>query len=331
MLELPDHWVWDSWYIQVGPTHHAFFLRASRALIDPDLRHRRATVGHATSTDLKHWQLQPDALTASDGPAFDDLAVWTGSTIKGPDGRWHMFYTGISRAHDSRQQAIGLAISDDLITWHRYSDRPLVLPDPRWYQTTPDETWPEATWRDPWVYADPHGAGWHMLVTARGRKGPADERGVIGHATSSDLTTWTVAEPLSVPAGFAELEVVQTAHVGGEDVLLFSVPTRSLAARRIDPSNESRVFVARTSGAAGHYDIEGAVPLQMPGIYAPRLIQHNEDWYLIGFEDGQGADFGGRLCDPIRVATNAEDEQEGAIKLPPSPRRPEQAIFSPDQ
>ena len=36
MLRLPDAWVWDSWYLHDGDRHHAFYLKASRALLDPD-------------------------------------------------------------------------------------------------------------------------------------------------------------------------------------------------------------------------------------------------------------------------------------------------------
>jgi len=98
MLRLEDHWVWDSWYVQEeNGCSHAFFLRASRALLDPDLRHQRATIGHAVSTDLRSWRLVADALVPADGPRWDDLATWTGSIVRGPDRRWYMFYTGVSR------------------------------------------------------------------------------------------------------------------------------------------------------------------------------------------------------------------------------------------
>ena len=78
MLELPDSWTWDFWLADTGAEYHLFFLRASRALLDPDRRHYRASVGHAVSTDLVNWDLLPDALVPSDSPAWDDLATWTG-------------------------------------------------------------------------------------------------------------------------------------------------------------------------------------------------------------------------------------------------------------
>ena len=98
MLRLPDHWVWDGWLAVDGNGYHLFFLRASRALLDPHRRHLRAAVGHAVSTDLRTWTLVPDALVHADPPAWDEQAIWTGSVVHGPDGTWYMFYTGVERS-----------------------------------------------------------------------------------------------------------------------------------------------------------------------------------------------------------------------------------------
>src|SRR3712207_9289765 len=110
MLRLPDHWVWDSWLAADGDEHHLFFLRASRALLDPDRRHDRASVGHATSSDLRRWALQPDALVHADPPAWDDMAIWTGSVARADDGVWQLFYTGRSlseRGLRSEERRVG--------------------------------------------------------------------------------------------------------------------------------------------------------------------------------------------------------------------------------
>jgi beta-fructofuranosidase len=42
--------VWDSWVADHGELYHVFFLKASRALGDPALRHTAATVDQALST-----------------------------------------------------------------------------------------------------------------------------------------------------------------------------------------------------------------------------------------------------------------------------------------
>ena len=142
-LRLPGHWLWDFWFARDGEDVHVFYLQAPRALGDPDLRHRSATIGHAVSRDLRRWQVLPDALGPGSPGAFDDLATWTGSILRHA-GRWHLFYTGIARAEDGAVQRIGRAVSDDLSGWEKQG---LVLEaDTRWYEP--------GTWRDPWVERD---------------------------------------------------------------------------------------------------------------------------------------------------------------------------------
>ncbi|GIJ78712.1 beta-fructofuranosidase [Micromonospora phaseoli] len=297
MLRLPDHWVWDSWYAQDDDgLRHAFFLRASRALLDPHRRHRRASIGHAVSTDLRNWRLLPDALVPADAPAWDDLATWTGCTVRGPDRRWYLFYTGVDRAHDGLVQRIGLAVSDDMVSWHRHGDGPLVQADPTWYELLDREMWYEQAWRDPWVFPDPDGHGWHMLITARVNHGAADARGVLGHATSPDLLNWTVGPPLSAPAGFGHLEVPQVAVVDGQPLLLFC--TNAVAAGR---ESGQRLWVTTAPSLQGPWDVASARPVAQPHLYAPRLVPDADGWSLIGFVEHADGEFVGELSDPVPV------------------------------
>lgn len=298
MLQLADHWVWDSWYARDDDGRwHAYFLRASRALHDPHRRHRRASIGHAVSTDLRTWQLLADAVVPADEPAWDDLATWTGCTVRGPDGRWYLYYTGVSRAEDGLVQRIGLAVSDDLTTWHRHGDQPVVQADPTWYELLDTDLWCEQAWRDPWVFPDPDGDGWHMLVTARAATGSAGTRGVVGHATSPDLLTWTVRPPLSTPADFGHLEVPQVAVVDGQPLLLFCTDATADARR-----GDHRIWVATGPSVRGPWDVAGARPVSHPHLYAPRLVPGPAGgWSLIGFLDHVDGVFVGALSDPIPV------------------------------
>ena len=68
--------------------YHLLVLYASRALHDPEARHFRASIGHAVSADLLQWTRVADALVRSDTPAFEDLATWTGSTVRHSDGTY---------------------------------------------------------------------------------------------------------------------------------------------------------------------------------------------------------------------------------------------------
>ena len=166
LYRLPDAWMWDFWPADDGEHYHLFFLYASRALNDPEARHLRASIGHAISTDLTNWRRTDDALVRSDPPAFDDVATWTGSIVKHPDGTWFLFYTGGSRTGSRLAQTIGYATSSDLISWTKNSGNPVLKADPRWYETLDSRPQGVEAFRDPWVFADPDGNGWHMLITA---------------------------------------------------------------------------------------------------------------------------------------------------------------------
>jgi beta-fructofuranosidase len=222
MLRLPDHWIWDSWIADDGETYHLFFLQAPRSLVDPARRHTAATIGRATSTDLRTWEYHGTAL----GPArsgWDDLALWTGSVARGDDGVWRMFYTALSTAgRGIFDQRLGVAESDDLATWRRVGTAPVLEVAPRWYKTLDDGSGASETWRDPFVFRDPGGDGWHMLVTARDKDAPRFGDGVLAHARSTDLRTWELGPPVSEPAGFGQIEVPQVREIGGRPVLVFT-------------------------------------------------------------------------------------------------------------
>ena len=201
MLRLAREWVWDFWFADDGRLFHIYYLQAPRALGDPGLRHRHATIGHATSRDLVYWSQAGQVLGPAAAPAFDDTATWTGSVLRAPDGTWYMFYTGTRLVEGGCVQRIGLATSADLYDWRRHPASPVLAADSRWYERSGNGILDE-TWRDPWVFADPGGHGWHMLLTARAAQGPDDDRGVVGHARSADLVRWEAC-PLLLRAGKA--------------------------------------------------------------------------------------------------------------------------------
>jgi len=308
MLRLPDSWVWDFWIAQdpATGTYHAFFLFASKALHHPDRRHLRAAVGHATSTDLVRWERVPDALLRGDAPDFDQTATWTGSVIQGPDGRWFMFYTGTTDRAGTLVQRIGVATSADLLTWTKHDGNPVLDADPRWYETHGGPSpWQDQHWRDPWVFADPAGDGWHLLITARAADGPIDDRGVIGHAWSADLTNWHAGPPLSEPgSGFGQLEVPSVEVVDGCAVLIFNCLHGELSSsRKASTSRSVGIWAAPAAGLLGPFNISGATPLTDDSLYVGKLVRDPAGrWVLLAFENaGPEGSFGGMLTDPMPV------------------------------
>jgi sucrose-6-phosphate hydrolase SacC (GH32 family) len=306
VLRLPGQWVWDSWVADDGERFHLFFLKSPAFEADPVRRHTAATVGHATSADLVAWTLEPDALLPKQG-AWDDLAVWTGSVAREDGGRWLLFYTALSTrpGHGIRDQRIGLAESEDLRTWRRVGDRPLVAPDPRWYRTLEDDPAASETWRDPFVFRDPGGDGWHMLVTARAPGAPRLRDGVLGHARSADLRHWELRPPLTAPAGFGQLEVPQVRLVDGQPLLVFSCHPEEQDPTQVARHGSYTTWYVPGASLTGPWDVARARPFEDdPRLFAAPLVRRRDrTWAFIGFRhlEPEGA-FAYEIRDPLPVA-----------------------------
>ncbi|QNK80777.1 glycoside hydrolase family 68 protein [Nakamurella sp. PAMC28650] len=302
MFALPESWVWDFWLADDGENYHLFFLYASRALPRPDDRHYRASIGHATSADLTNWDRVQDVMVRSDAPAFDDLATWTGSVVRHPDGTWFLFYTGVTLTERGNRQQIGYATSADLLHWRKSGSNPLLCADSRWYETLADGQWHDEAFRDPWVFADPDGNGWHMLITARANYGRADDRGVIGHARSPDLRTWVLGPPLTEPGqGFGQLEVTQVEIVDGRPVLLFSCLDSDVSKSRLATGTTGGVWWAGAQSLLGPFQIADAQQLTDRRRYSGRIIRNrdSDDWTFLAFDyDADDGGFVGTIADP---------------------------------
>ncbi len=196
VLAHDDKWIWDSWYAHDGDRWHGYFLQADKALGDPDLRHFNVSQGHAVSDDLKTWEHKGTCLAPAPKPAWDDTTTWTGSVIQGPDGVWHLFYTGGGSAENGLYQRIGHATSTDMHSWERVGSGlclDLTGPNAPCYEAEMQVGfWPDRAMRDPYVIKDPDGDGWLMFFTARAPGiEEANAGGAIGFATSPDLYNWT--------------------------------------------------------------------------------------------------------------------------------------------
>lgn len=252
-----------------------------------------ASMGHAVSADARTWELMPDALVHSEGPAFDDRAIWTGSTVVKPDGSLRVFYTGISRAEAGMVQRIGWADSVDGVTFERTAGEPVVA-DGRWYQKwTPGSGYDEA-WRDPFVFLHDDGR-WHMLITARARGVDVRRSGVIGHAVSDDLDHWEVLPPLTGPSVFGQLEVSQSRLVEGRHLLVFSCGDDM----QLEPG-PGGVWVAEGAGPLGPWDIDHARYVRPEHLYAGQVLRLRDgQWVFSGFDNIVDGAFVGSVPDPI--------------------------------
>jgi beta-fructofuranosidase len=312
-LRLPDHWLWDFWFAHDGDDVHVFYLQAPRSLGDPELRHRNATIGHAVSKDLRTWRVLPDALAAGEPGSFDDLATWTGSVIE-HDGRWHLFYTGISNAEGGTVQRIGVATSGDLVGWTR--EGVVAEADPRWYEVrrpgsdAAGRRGPGVDWRDPWVHRAEDGT-FHMLVCARAPDGPLDARGVIGHARSADLRAWEVRPPVPGPREFSQLEVPQLARLGGAWRILFCATGGDHSAARlaragIVAEHGTHYMTAREMLGPYRLDRDEFLAGGTAGRhYAGRVVRHDGAWWFLAWRCfDERRVFIGELSDPMPITVD---------------------------
>ncbi|WP_282027074.1 levansucrase [Limimaricola cinnabarinus] len=314
-LALEDKWIWDSWYAHDGQRWHGYFLQADKSLGDPDLRHFNVTQGHAVSDDLINWEHKGTCLAPAPRPAWDDTTTWTGSVIQGPDGIWHLFYTGGGSAEKGLYQRIGHATSTDMHVWERVGSG-LCLdmegPNAAHYETEHAVGhWHDRAMRDPFVMKDPDGDGYLMYFTARapGIK-EANAGGAIGFATSPDLYEWTLQPPVFV-GDYGQLEVPQIFKLGSRYYCLFCTAEEHWS--------EDRKARAGTPPVTGnHYlmadDVRGPWTVA-PGFldgdlpcyrYAARVLETEAGLVIMGFADGGKAAFGGYVLDPVPLGVDGD-------------------------
>ena len=202
MFTLPDSWVWDFWLAEdqddLPPVLPPRLQGPTRPRPPaPPGGHRARRVhrpdplgtGPRRARSRRPRRIRPDR----------DL-----DRIGDQRTRRHMVYV-LHRHHPNTRRTTDPTgrsghLRPTYYTGSRTTGTPLVRADPRWYETLGGAApWPDEHWRDPFVFADPDGNGWHLFITARANTGPLDNRGVIGHAQSSDLLNWDVQPPLSRP------------------------------------------------------------------------------------------------------------------------------------
>lgn len=316
-LHIKDKWVWDFWFAHDQSDYHIFYLQAPRSLGTQELRHWHPSIGHAVSSDLRHWEILPDAiLPSNDEDAWDSFTTWTGSILQHKN-IWYMFYTGTSRAEKGLIQRIGFATSDDLINWKKHDGNPIIKADPEWYELLDVDIWYEESWRDPWVFIFED--KFHALITARTNQGKSKTRGVIGHAVSNDLLNWEVESPLTEPGEFGYLEVPQLVNIDQNWYLIFCVDHEKYSEQRL--SRKDTIAMTGT-----HYMIaeQPFGPFKQPSddvllgdelgsFYSGKLIKNNTgEWKFITALFNRGSKgFIGDISDPMSIHI----EKNGEIQI----------------
>jgi predicted GH43/DUF377 family glycosyl hydrolase len=172
--------VLDHCVMEKDGVYHLYYLRGDPAL----------DVGHATTTDFVHWNLEQPLLE----PGTWDTRLWAPYVIDTQYG-WIMYYTGVNQAG---AQQTGMAIGNGPFKWTKVS-WPVYHPDPAW------SNWDENAWshgRDPHVIF--HNGKYYLFLTAM----TGDALGAVACAESADLVNWTDIGPIYVHDSWHVLESV---------------------------------------------------------------------------------------------------------------------------
>jgi len=175
----PHRQVWDFSMVRPDSIYHIFYHTIHEQT--PNATYGD-TIWHATSENLRNWQIEGPILTVGPEP-HDSGAMWAPDVFWDPDAQnWKILYTG----NDAQMnQSICLAESPDLYTWAKSPHNPVIEPDPEQYVWSRDGWW--SNFRDPFVWRED--GQWHVLVTALQFMG--ENTGVLYHGVSTDLINWT--------------------------------------------------------------------------------------------------------------------------------------------
>jgi beta-fructofuranosidase len=134
--------------------------------------------GHGVARDKIHWEELPPAFVPSQDA--DKEGCWTGCVVE-HEGKFYAFYTGIPNFNPLKQVQC-LALSNDLKTWIKYENNPIIADTPEGFGEC---------FRDPQVWRE--GDEWVMIVGGEleGGKG-----GAAFLYTSRDLLHWEYSHVL---------------------------------------------------------------------------------------------------------------------------------------
>ncbi|MFO7946163.1 MAG: hypothetical protein R6V19_05050 [Armatimonadota bacterium] len=228
----PDRWLNDPRLLYHEGAYHLFHLQGPRDWPKPPYEE----MAHAVSGDLVSWQGSQLLLKPGEAGSWDDRAIYTSGYIY-HDGRYWTLYTGLKESEEGRIQRIGVAWSEDLVSWERHPDNPVLQPDPRWYVADPDDAdYGHVGWRDPWIYHHTDG-NFYAFFTALTKDGPAGRRGCIGLAKSPDMIHWQCLPPAYAPELEDQHEVPELFPYQGKWILIFGTKDNGLGMKYIVSDN----------------------------------------------------------------------------------------------
>ena len=184
----PIGWMNDpNGMVYINGVYHLFFQYYPKDIIWGPMHW-----GHATSTDLVHWEHQPVAIFPTEEEyIFSGSCVFDGENISGLGTKENppllAFYTGHNPVTGEEQQCI--AYSVDFVTFTKYEGNPVL-------KNSLEDAEYKKDFRDPKVFANPVLGGYSMVLAA-------------GHQLefyhSADLLSWKKTGNFEQKGGFTDI------------------------------------------------------------------------------------------------------------------------------
>jgi hypothetical protein len=169
--------------------------------------------GHATSTDLKNWDIQKDYILPVVPGTWESHVVSAPFVVRHND-RFYMAYTGFG---PKANQRMGIATSEDLFNWTRIPENPVAV-GPSWTK------WKEKGWAD---FRDPALLKWKDQWLAFNTVDSKEKGSAVAISVSDDLIHWEHLGADKAPhVTWGHPESALAFERSGKVYLIASVPLR---------------------------------------------------------------------------------------------------------
>ena len=102
-----------------------YYLGAYHAYPNEGLESGAAVIGLCRSKDLRNWTVDPPCLRPEDGAAWERGGLYKPCVLR-HKGKYFIFYNAKNQTEGRWREQTGVAISEDLKRWTRYSGNPVI-------------------------------------------------------------------------------------------------------------------------------------------------------------------------------------------------------------
>jgi predicted GH43/DUF377 family glycosyl hydrolase len=163
------------------------FVGTYHAYPKPGYESGPAVIGLCTSTDLRHWDVQPPILKPDPTCQWESGGLYK-SWILEHEGTYFIFYNAKNTSGRPWIEQTGFARSNDLVHWERYENNPVL-------KLGPKGAFDDLFASDPCVLR--HRDTWVMFYFGNSTDGHARD----GVAVSNDLMNWEKVDEILLEVG----------------------------------------------------------------------------------------------------------------------------------